>query len=130
LPVLTAEQADELADRALELKQAVGEFRNRFFDTLTPGQRAGLQDLRVQLGDEVDHLTAVAIQLSLVDLQKTLGHLRDVTSGLNDAVAHLNEIRKVITVATALVELGTSIAAGNPGQALGAFENTVTSLKA
>lgn len=130
MSALTAEQADELADLALELKQAVGDFRNRFFDTLTPGQREGLQTLRVQLGDEVDHLTAVAIQLSLVDLQKTLGHLRDVTSGLNDAVAHLNEIRKVITVATALVELGTSIAAGNPGQALGAFENTVTSLKA
>jgi cell division protein ZapA (FtsZ GTPase activity inhibitor) len=128
LPALTAEQEDELADRALELKQAVGEFRNRFFESLTPGQRDGLQTLRVQLGDEVDHLTAVAIQLSLADLQKTLGHLRDITTGVNNAVAHLSEIRKVITIAAALVDLGTAIAAGNPGQALGAFESAGTSL--
>ena len=128
MPALTAEQEDELADRALELKQAVGEFRNRFFESLTPGQRDGLQTLRVQLGDEVDHLTAVAIQLSLADLQKTLGHLRDITTGVNNAVAHLSEIRKVITIAAALVDLGTAIAAGNPGQALGAFESAGTSL--
>ena len=128
MPALTAEQEDELADRALELKQAVGEFRNRFFESLTPGQRDGLQTLRVQLGDEVDHLTAVAIQLSLADLQKTLGHLRDITTGVNNAVAHLSEIRKVITIATAMVDLGTAIAAGNPGQALGAFESAGTSL--
>jgi cell division protein ZapA (FtsZ GTPase activity inhibitor) len=128
LPALTAEQEDELADRALELKQAVGEFRNRFFESLTPGQRDGLQTLRVQLGDEVDHLTAVAIQLSLADLQKTLGHLKDITTGVNNAVAHLSEIRKVITIAAALVDLGTAIAAGNPGQALGAFESAGTSL--
>ena len=129
MPELTAQQADDLANRALELKRAVGDFRDRFFDTLTPEQRDGLRTLGIELGDEVDHLTAVAIKLSLVDLQKALGHLADITKGLKSAVAHLGQIRKVITVATALVDLGAAIASTNPGAVLGAFENTVTSLQ-
>ena len=83
----------------------------------------------IELGDEVDHLTAVAIKLSLADLQSALGNLRHITNGLKDAVAHLGEIRKVITVATALVDLGAAIASASPSAVLGAFENTVTSLQ-
>jgi len=35
-----------------------------------------------------------------------------------------------LETAAAMVDLGAAIAAGNPGQALGAFENAVTSIKA
>jgi cell division protein ZapA (FtsZ GTPase activity inhibitor) len=130
MPELTVEQADALADQALSLKKAVGEFRNRFFDTLTPDQRDGLRTLAAELGDQVDHLTAVAIQLSLVDLQATLAHLREIASGVNNAVAHLSEIRKVITVAAGLVDLGAAIASGNPGAVVQALQDTVTAIQA
>lgn len=130
MPELTVEQSDELANQVLSLKRAVGEFRNRFFDTLTPEQRDGLRTLAMELGNEVDHLTAVAIKLSLVDLQGTLADLRGITSGVNDAVAHLSEVRKVITIATALVNLGSAIATGSPSTVLSALKDTVTSIKA
>ncbi len=130
MPELTVEQSDELANQVLSLKRAVGEFRNRFFDTLTPEQRDGLRTLAMELGNEVDHLTAVAIKLSLVDLQGTLADLRGITSGVNDAVAHLSEVRKVITIATALVDLGSAIATGSPSTVLSALKDTVTSIKA
>jgi len=129
MPELTVEQAEQLANQALSLKKAVGEFRNRFFDTLTPPQRDGLRTLAIALGDEVDHLTAVAIKLSLDDLQDTLAHLREITSGVNDAVAHLNEVRKIITVATALVGLGAAITSADPGGVLSAFNDTLTSIR-
>ena len=129
MPDLTVQQADELANQALRLKVAVGEFRNRFFDTLTPEQREGLRTLAVELGDEVDHLTAVAINLSLADLRETLAQLRDITSGVKNAVAHLADVRKVITVATALVGLGAAIASAHPGAVLSALNDTVTSIQ-
>jgi cell division protein ZapA (FtsZ GTPase activity inhibitor) len=84
----------------------------------------------MELGNEVDHLTAVAIKLSLVDLQGTLAHLRDITSGVNNAVAHLNEVRRIITVATALVDLGAAIASADPSGVLSALKDTATSLQA
>src|SRR5690349_15568430 len=110
MPELTLAQADELADQALSLKVAVGEFRNRFFDALTPEHRDGLRALHVELGDQVDHLTAVAIQLTLIELEGTLIQLREITSGVKKAVEHLSEVRKVITIATALVDLGAALA--------------------
>jgi hypothetical protein len=130
MPGLTVEQADELANQALSLKKAVGEFRNQFFDVLTPEHRDGMQTLAIELGNEVDHLTAVAIKLSLVDLQGALCHLSKITNGVNKAVAHLSDLRKVITVATALVDLGAAIAAADPRAVLAALRNTATSIEA
>jgi hypothetical protein len=128
MPELTQEQADQLADDALNLKMAVNAFRNQWFQTLTPGQRDGLQALFVTLGDDVDHLTVVATKLTLVGLQETLRHLREVTNGVNQAVAHLADWRKAITIATALVDLGTAIASGDPSRVLSAVEGTVKSV--
>jgi len=126
---MTPNLIDALADQALKLKIAVGEFRNTFFDTLTQAQRDGLRTLANQLGDEVDHLTAVAIRLSLDDLKDALSHLTGITAGVNDAVAHLGDVRKVLTVATSLVGLGAAIASKDPGTVLAALNDTVTAVK-
>jgi len=126
---MTPNLIDALADQALKLKIAVGEFRNTFFDTLTQAQRDGLRTLANQLGDEVDHLTAVAIRLSLDDLKDALSHLTGITAGVNDAVAHLGDVRKVLTVATSLVGLGAAIASKDPGIVLAALNDTVTAVK-
>src|SRR4051812_39584330 len=98
MPQLTQEQVDELADGALKLKSSVSDYRDRFFKELTPQKRQGLNDLAIQLGDEIDHLTAVAIKITGAELQQTLADLSDVTSGVNQAVAKLSEVRKAITI--------------------------------
>jgi cell division protein ZapA (FtsZ GTPase activity inhibitor) len=130
VPDLTLDQADELANQALSLKKAVGAFRNTFFGTLTHDQRDGLRTLATELGDEVDHLTAVAIRLSLADLQQSLSHLRDITAGVNDTVAHLGNVRKVLTVATSLIDLGAAMVSANPAAVLPALNNTVAAIRA
>ncbi len=129
MPELSAKQADELAGETLALKKAVGEFRQCFFNTLTPEQRDGLQTLTIELGNEVDHLTAVAIRLTLAEVQTTLTHLREITSGVNDAVARAGEVRKVITIATSLASLAAAIASPNPGTILSALQDAATSIK-
>ena len=129
MPDLTREQTDELANQALELKKAVGAFRNTFFNDLTQDQRDGLQALANELGDEVDHLTAVAIRLSLDELQETFAHLRDVTAGVKDAAAHLRNVGKVLTVATSLIGLGTAIASGEPVEVVSALNDTAAAVK-
>jgi len=129
MPELTQEHADQLADEALNLRIAVNAFRTQWFQTLTPGQRDGLQTLFVTLGDDVDHLTVVATKLTLVGLQETLRQLRDITAGVNQSVAHLADWRKAITIATSLVDLGAAIASGDPGGMLSAVQDTVKSVQ-
>jgi len=48
---------------------------------------------------------------------------------VNDAVAHLGDVRKVLTVATSLVGLGAAIASKDPGIVLAALNDTVTAVK-
>lgn len=130
MPQMTPDQADELANAALNLKKAVGAFRNTFFATLTEDQREDLQSLAAELGDETDHLTAVAIKLSLADLQQSLTHLRDIAKGVNGAVAHLGELRKVLTVTASLISLGSAIATGDPAGVLSALSSTSAAIRA
>lgn len=130
MPDLRPEQVDELANQALSLKKAVNAFRNTCFDTLTPELKDGLRTLAAVLGDEVDHLTAVAIKLSLADLQQSLSHLRDITAGVNHAVAHLGKVDDVLTIATSLVDLGVAMVSANPAAVLSALNKTVTAVRA
>jgi hypothetical protein len=129
MPEMTQELVDQLVQQKLDLKIAVGEFRRHFFNTLTTAQREGLQALRVALGDDIDHLNAVAIQLSLEQLQGSLTHLGDITKGVNEAVVHLRETQKVLTVANALIDLGAAIASGDPAKVLAGIHDAVNSFR-
>jgi len=129
MPDLTQEQADQLADDTLALRIAVNKFRGRFFDTLTPEQRDGLLSLSLRLGDEVDHLTAVATRLTLAKVQEAIGHIREITGQVNEAAAHLSDLSKMITIAASLVDLGAAIASENPGAVMLALRNTASTVK-
>lgn len=123
------DQADEFADQALALKKAVGGFRLRFDAALTPAQRDNLLTLYIKLGDEVDHLTNVAIKLALADMQAAIGHLSEITKDLNQAVDHLSEVGKVIRIATALIGLGAAIATASPDSLMAALKDTASSIR-
>src|SRR4051812_14874428 len=114
MPELTTSEQAEIASQRLDLRRAVRAYRDRFFDELTPEQRSQIRDFWTLLGDDVDHLVAVAIRMSLAELQESMASLGKVTDGLKNAVDHLNEVRKVITIATSLVDLGAAIATASP----------------
>jgi hypothetical protein len=127
---LTQELADELADKALALRVAVGAFRHDFFPVLTPEQREGLLNLSIALGDQVDHLTVVAVQLTLAGVREAIDDLGKVTTLVNRAVAHMSDLRKILTIATSLVDLGAAIVARDPGAAVAALQKTAASAQA
>src|ERR1043166_1602968 len=112
---LTPDQARTLADGFLDASKAVGDFRFAHLAELSPENQASLRNLQKQLSDQSNHFTAVAIRLTLDDLQPTLDHIATVTKDVNDAVAKLDSVRNVITIATSFVALGTAIASGSPG---------------
>ncbi len=125
MPQLTQDQARALAEGFLAVSKAVGDFRLANFSLLTPDQQAALRDLQQQLSNQSLHFTAVAIQITLDDLQGTLERIGQVTAQVNQAVTNLNDIRRVITVATSFVGLGAAIASGNPGTIATAVQGTI-----
>src|SRR5262245_30625447 len=115
MPELTQDQTRQLAEDFFEIAKAVGDFRFDHFDELTVGQQAALSSLQQQLSNQSLHLTALAIQLTLDDLQPTLARIGSVTQDVNRAVTTRNDVRKVINLATSFVSLGAAIASGSPG---------------
>jgi hypothetical protein len=126
---LTQDQARTIAEEFFEVAKAVGDFRFAHFDALTQQQHAVLHNLQQQLSSQSNHFTAEAIQLTLDDLQPTLEHLGAVTQQVNDAVTTLNDVRKVITIATSFVSLGAAIASGSPGTIASAVQDTIDAVQ-
>ena len=127
---LTQQQARDLAEEFFELSKAVGDFRFDHFDTLTPEERAALQSLQQQLSNQSNHFTAIAIQVTLDDLQGSLARIGQITGQVKHAVTTLNDVRRVIGIATSVVGLGAAIATGNPGTIIAAIEDTAQSVRA
>jgi hypothetical protein len=129
MPELTQDEARQLAQEFFEVSKNVGDFRFDHFDRLTPQQNVALQNLQHQLSTQSNQLTALAISIGLDDLEPTLDRIQEVTDGVNQAVTTLNDIRKVISIATTFVSLGAAIASGSPSTIASAIQDTVQSLQ-
>src|SRR5678815_5001867 len=126
---LTQDQARALAEDFFEISKAVGDYRFAHFDDLTPDQLNALHSLQQQLSNQSNHFTAVAIEITLEDLQPTLDRINQITGQVNNAVTTLNDIRRVITIATSIVSLGAAIASGSPATIASAIQDAVQAVQ-
>jgi hypothetical protein len=130
MSTLTQAQARSLAEDFFEISKAVGDYRFAHFDDLTPDQLNALHRLQQQLSNQSNHFTAVAIEITLDDLQPTLARINQITGQVTTAVTTLNDIRRVISIATSIVSLGAAIASGSPATIAAAIQDTVQSVQA
>jgi hypothetical protein len=128
MPELTEDQARALADEFLKASEAVSDYRSQAGQRLSSDDVLALKSLEHKLANQSDDLTAVAIKLTLQDLQQTVAQIVKITSQAREAIATLNDVRRAISIAANLVALGEAIAAGNPGGVLTAVQNTKNSL--
>ena len=126
---LTQDQARTLAEDFFEISKAVGDYRFAHFDDLTLDQLNALHSLQQQLSNQSNHFTAVAIEITLDDLQPTLDRINQITEQVNKAITTLNDIRRVVTIATSIVSLGAAIAAGSPATIAAAIQDTVQAVQ-
>jgi hypothetical protein len=118
IPVLIdpAVEAGELADLFNSLSQAVDDFR--LGDGISPDtpreQLARLKDEAQALENRAHYFTAQAIGATLQSIQPDLAKIKAVTADAKAQVDILNDVSRVISIATAGLSVGTAIAAGNP----------------
>ena len=122
LTIDTAAQANLLANQFYSCSAAVDAFRLNCNPPLPADQMAQLKLKADALSDQAYAFTADAIGATLATIQPDLDKIRTVTGQAADQLNHLNEVSEVITMATAVFDLGVAIASGNPGSILGAGE--------
>ena len=80
--------------------------------------------------DAADKLTAQAIKGTAEQIASSVQGIQDATNNANHALKVLDNIRKGINIAAALVGLGTAILAGNPGGIITAATEVIGAARA
>src|ERR1700740_3220355 len=109
MSTISANQALQLAKDYNESAHAVGDFRIKNWDRLSPEDRLVLGNLGRSLLDHSQDLITYAVGKILDDTQASLNVIRKATADANQAIKTINEIKQVITIATALVTLAAAI---------------------
>jgi hypothetical protein len=111
---LTKDQARELARGFLELSHALGTWRFDHWSEIAATDRKRLEEEEWDLLNASSTLVTRAVGLSLDDLEKDLGAIRNGTLLAKRAVARLRGVKDAIALAASFVTLSGAIVAGSP----------------
>jgi len=108
-------QAEELAQIFFALSNAVNDFRLRpdNFNALSDARQQRLKDQAQALTLRGQQCTAEALSAILHDIQPHMASIKQATQDAKDALDHLNDVEKAITIVDAAVALVGSIMTGD-----------------
>jgi hypothetical protein len=115
MPIDPVKQAEELAQIFFNLSNAVDDFRLGNFNALSPTEQQRLKDQAQALDTRGQQYTADALGAILQGIQPHLQNIKQATQSAQDALAHLNNVVKAITIVDAAVALVGSIVTGDLG---------------
>ena len=127
-PKLTADDAFDLSKQFHDLSTAVGDYRYKNVDAITPAQMARLKDAQFMLLNQSNHMVTEAVGLELDDAQAGLAALNGVTAKAQKALKNIADIKKAIEITAALVKLGAAVASENPAAITAATQDAVTTI--
>src|SRR5215472_1161517 len=107
MPPLTSDDAFALSKSFRDLSVALGDFRFAHWNTL--------EDEEWSLLNSASDMITKAVGLTLDESQAGAARLKSATASAQKAVKTLNDVRKIITVATASVGLAAAIVSKDPG---------------
>jgi len=115
MPPLTSDDAFALSKSFRDLSVALGDFRFAHWNTLSESDRTTLEDEEWSLLNSASDMITKSVGLTLDESQAGVARLKSATASAQKAVKTLNDVRKVITVATASVGLAAAIVSKDPG---------------
>ncbi len=112
---LTSDDAFVLSKSFRDLSVSIGDFRFKNWRTLSEADRKTLEDEEWSLLNASSDMVTKAVGLTLDESQAGVQRVQGAAVAAQKAVKTLNEVRKVINVATAAVGLGAAIVSKDPG---------------
>jgi hypothetical protein len=115
MPPLTSDDAFALSKSFRDLSVTIGDYRFSHWNTLSAADRTTLENEEWSLLNAASDMITKAVGLILDESQAGVARLTGAAASAQKAVKTLNDVRKVITVATASVGLAAAIMSKDPG---------------
>lgn len=122
---ITLNDASTIADQLVELAEQISDFRFKNFTTLSTEDSANLRLLVSSIRRNASDMTALIVGKKIKNLQDNLEVIAKATDEAEKAIAKIEEIKKAIDVATAVVRLGAAVITLNPVAILEAANNLI-----
>lgn len=126
---ITADEALELAANFRAASIELGDYVYENWTTLAPKERDQLRSLEVTLLNLSTDLVTQAAGVILDDAQASVAQLGAATQKAKRALAKIQQIKKAINVATALIGLAAAIPTGNITSILSALNGVLDATK-
>jgi ribosomal protein L29 len=117
---ISKDQARDIAKKFLELSHELGTYRFANWAKLTPSQRRLIEDAEWDLLNYSLSFVTTAVGIALADMDKDLKTITEAISRAKKAIATVETVKGVISIAAALVALGGAIASQNSSAILSA----------
>jgi hypothetical protein len=124
----TADQARQLAGLFESMSESVDDYRVAHLQTLNAEDKSALEQAAEHLDDAHDQFTAIAIQATLDAIQGDLQQITAVTGQAANSLRHLNEVAKVIKLASLAAGLASQIVTGEYGAIPGSIKAIVDTI--
>ena len=119
---LTDIQALALAKQYREASSALRKYRIANDDKLTQPMKDRLKLVEASLRDAATDMTTAAVDIIIDDSKTSLADLGAVTADATAVLENIKGIKRVLSVATALLGLAAAIPTGNPKEVYDAFQ--------
>jgi hypothetical protein len=119
---ITAQQALDLAIAFREAAKSVGDYLYDQWNDLPKADRERLRSMDVTLMNVSTDLVIHAVGISLDEGQVSIDALTETTAEANGAIQKIDEVKKMIGVAAALIGLAAALPAGSMQSIASAFQ--------
>jgi len=122
---ITRDDASAIADQLVELAEQISDFRFKNFSTLSTEDSANLRLFVSSIRRNASDMTALIVGKKIENLQNNLEVVAKATNEAEKAITKIEEIKKAIDIATAIVRLGAAVITLNPAAILEAANNLI-----
>ena len=119
---ITAQQALDLAIAFREAAKSVGDYLYGQWNDLPKADRERLRSMDVTLMNVSTDLVTHAVGISLDEGQVSIDALTETTAEANGAIQKMDEVKKMIGVAAALIGLAAALPTGSMQSIASAFQ--------
>jgi hypothetical protein len=118
---ITEDEASELAQRFIAFSDVVDDYRIAHDTTLSPEESQRLYEASQSLVISAQEMVTVAVGINLETSQVAVQELGSIIQSAHETLKTIGDVGKALSMVTAVVKLGETLATGNVAGIAGAL---------